>query len=147
MIAMGVAMLAGIVRAADAASLGEGNFLELRQFRIDHARLPGPLSVRQSVIAWQVTQGSWNGQVLDGLSLVVVKSTSEDGRSNAFTNCYISHEASATQREALRAAFLSTQMESGGIGTQDMQNLRLEPAVITVELEGGTMVLHVGLVG
>jgi len=143
MIVLVMAMLAGGAMPANAVNLSEGNSLELRQLRIDHARLPGPLSVRQSIIAWQVTQGSWNGQVLDGLSLVFVKSTSEDTQSNTFTNCYISHEASAAQREALRAAFLATQSEN----MRDMQTTRLEPAVITVELEGGTIVLHVGLVG
>jgi len=148
MIAVAVAMLVGIARSAEVVS--DGNSLELRQFKIENVRLPGPSSVRQSVIAWQVLQGSWNGQVLDGLSLVFVKSTSEDGRSSSSANCYISHEASAAQREALRAAFVATQTDSeggGGIRARDMRNMRLEPAVISVELEGSTVVLHVALVG
>ena len=143
MLAVAVAILAGVPRLADAASISEGNSLELRQFKIENVRLPGQSSVRQSVIAWQITQGSWNGQVLDGLSLVFVKSTGGDSQSRSFTNCYISHEASAAQREALRAAFAATQPEC----LRDLQDTRLEPAVITVELEGGTVVLHVGLVG
>ena len=141
LIAVFVAMLSSLSQPSVAASLSEGNSLELRQFRIDHARLPGPSSIRQSILAWQVTQGTWNGQILDGLSLVFVQSTSDDGRSSSFTNCYISHEASAAQREALRAAFISTQ--SG----YAMQNMRLEPAVITMEQDGGMVILHVGLVG
>ncbi|MCL2640800.1 MAG: DUF1326 domain-containing protein [Phycisphaerales bacterium] len=138
-LAIVVAMLACVARAADIGGV-EGNSLELRQFKIENARLPGSASVRQSVIAWQVIQGSWNGQVLDGLSLVCIKSTSEDGRSSSFANCYVSHEASIAQREALRTAFAATQLEN-------TQQMRLEPAVITMELEGETVVLHIGLVG
>ena len=83
-------------RAGRSGAAGNGpteNSLETRQFRMDNARLPGRLSARQSVVAWQVTQGTWNGQTLDGLSVVIVKSTNEDGHTgNPAVCCYFSHE-------------------------------------------------------
>src|ERR1043166_3733693 len=110
-LACGIGMAAPASPASDASLsvIPDNNTLEARQFKIENARLPGQLSVRQSVTAWQVTQGTWNGQVLDGLCIVLVRSTSEDGRSSGSTNCYISHEATLAQRQALLGALVATQ--------------------------------------
>src|SRR5271165_1033215 len=84
------------------------NSLETREFHFRNARLPGPFSEHQDVTAWQVTQGSWNGQSLDGLCLVLVHTASDDGRAPARTNCYISDFATSAQRQALLTAFQAT---------------------------------------
>jgi hypothetical protein len=125
--------------------IAESNSVQTRQFHIDNARIPGHISTRQSVIAWQVTQGTWNGQALDGLCLVLVKSISDDGLATPRISCYVSNEATLAQREALLGAFIASQPQAiarevtGGM-------LRLEPAVITLEIEGTTVVLHLGLI-
>jgi hypothetical protein len=119
------------------------NSLETHEFRIQNARIPGALA-RQSVTAWQVSQGTWNGQSLEGLSLVFVQSTAESGVAARLTNCYVSHEANPAQRAALVDAFLASNTQS--ISAADLNMMRIEPAVISIELEGQTVVLHLGLV-
>ena len=118
--------------------------LEMRQYRITDARIPGPVSARQSVTAWQITSGTWNGQELSGLSLVMVRSQPEDGRALPTTNCYISQTATPAQREALIGAFIATLPPA--LRAVAATAMRIEPAVITFEFDGHTIVLHVGLV-
>jgi hypothetical protein len=128
------------------AAASDNNSLDARQFRIENARipgLPGIYSARQTVYAWQVTTGTWNGQTLDGLCLVVVQSQSESGSARQ-TNCYISHEASQAQREALLGAFVTTQPQI--LSARDLNSIHLESAVITLEVDGQTVVLHLGLI-
>ncbi len=121
------------------------NALDARQYRLDNARVPGATSARQSVTAWQVLTGSWDGQTLDGLSLVLIKTTAEDaGPSGRQINCYVSHLATPAQRNALLNAFLSTQ--PGLLSPRDAARMRIEPGVITLEFENGAVILHLGLV-
>jgi hypothetical protein len=135
--------LAGTANSTPMAVAGENNTIEARQFRIENARLPGRESNHQTVTALQVTTGTWNGQTLDGLSLVLVHSSNE-GQSSAQVNCYVSHEATPAQREALLSAFMASQPQlfanRGGGAVQ------MEPAVITLEVEGQTVILHLGLI-
>ncbi|HUO09333.1 MAG TPA: DUF1326 domain-containing protein [Phycisphaerae bacterium] len=118
--------------------------LETREFHFRNARLPGLYSEHQDVTAWQVTQGSWNGQSLDGLCLVLVHTASDDGHSSNHTNCYVSEFATSAQRQALLTAFLAS--NPSAIPASDASSLRLEPAVITFQLDGQTLTLHLGLV-
>jgi len=124
--------------------LPDANTLETREFHVHNARLPGLFSAHQDVTAWQVTQGTWNGQSLDGLCLVLVHSLSDDGRTPAQTNCYVSQYATSAQRQALLGAFLASNPQA--VSPQDVSSIRIEPAVITFQLEGQTIVLHLGLV-
>jgi hypothetical protein len=134
---------AGESSAAAITVTGENNTLEARQFRIENARLPGRESKHETVTAWQVTTGAWNGQTLDGLSIVLVHLTNE-GRGSAQMNCYVSHEATPAQRDALLSAFMANQPQlfanHGGGAVQ------MEPAVITLEVEGQMVILHLGLI-
>ena len=116
------------------------NSVEMREFQLHNARLPGPFSAHQDVTAWQITQGSWNGQSLEGLCLVVVHSSSDDGRSPSQTNAYVSEFATSAQRRALMDAFSATHPQAISSG------VRVEPAAITLQLEGQTVVLHLGLI-
>ena len=120
------------------------NFLEARQFHIENARLPGQASIRQSVTAWQISSGQWNGQSLAGLSVVLVQSISDDGQSVRHTNCYISHIASSAQRDALLSAFMASQPQF--FATSNLQNMRIEPAAINLEIDGNSVTLHLGLI-
>jgi len=125
------------------APAADANTLETQQFHIENARLPGRVSARQTLTAWQVNHGSWNGQTLDGLSIVIVNSTPETGRS-AQACCYVSHQATQAQRDALLAALLATQPQL--LANQDTSTLRLEPAVITIEIDANSVTLHLGLI-
>ncbi len=122
----------------------QDNLLEVRQFHVENARLPGQGSIRQTVTAWQVTAGTWNGVSLEGLAVVLVQSQSEENRGVRTMNCYISHTASVQQREALMSAFMSTQPEY--FGAAQMQMMRMEPGVITIEVDGAMVTLHLGLI-
>ncbi|MGN6367980.1 MAG: DUF1326 domain-containing protein [Phycisphaerae bacterium] len=158
-LALLVGMLAGtpmvaratpdITAVAAAGGLGahairDANSLETREFHIHNARLPGSFSAHQEVTAWQVTQGTWNGQSLAGLCLVLVHSISDDGRSPSYTNCYVSDFATSAQRQALLTAFQATNPKS--IPAGEASSLHVEPAVITLEVEGQALTLHLGLV-
>lgn len=128
-------------------------FIEAKQFRLADGRTPGgpgQSSSRQSVTAWQVVKGMWNGQVLDGLSLVLVQTIAEDGRSRPSMNCYISHRATPAQRRALVNAYAASQpSKSAGAGEAqpvDTSSWRIEPAVIRVETVGEGVVVHVGAI-
>lgn len=76
------------------------NSVETHEFHLRNARIPSLQSSRQNVTAWQVDHGSWNGQTLNGLSVVLVQSVSEGGMPARLTNCYVSHEATPAQRTA-----------------------------------------------
>ena len=151
---MGLAALAWISRPCWAALSSQDSLppltaaalasdaLEAHQYRLPEARIAGQESLRQQVTIWQVTAGTWNGETLKGLSLVLVKSTSDNGQSSSMTNCYISHLATVAQRQALLSAYLAAQSLSPG----DIVSWRVEPAVIRFEMAGQTVVVHLGLV-
>ena len=134
----------GRVAVGEAPAISDSNSLETREFHFHNARLPGNFSSHQEVTAWQVTQGSWNGQSLGGLCLVLVQTTSDDGRNAAHTNCYVSEFATSAQRQALLTAFMAT--NPNAVSSGEVGSLRLEPAVITLEVEGQELTLHLGLV-
>ncbi len=130
--------------SSDQTSAAPANYLEAHEYHFDNARIPGSGSVRQNVTAWQVSAGRWNGQSLNGLSIVLVESIAEDGRTPRQTNCYLSHFATGTQREALLSAFMSTQPEH--FSSLQIQNMRVEPAAISIEIDGQSVTLHLGLI-
>jgi hypothetical protein len=72
---------------------------------------------------------------------VLIQST-EAGRASAQVNCYVSHEATPAQRDALLSALMASQPQLFG----NRGALQAEPAVITLEVEGQSVVLHVGLI-
>jgi hypothetical protein len=129
---------------AEISAVRDANSLETREFHFHNARVPGNFSSHQEVTAWQVTQGTWNGQSLGGLCLVLVQSISEDGRSPSRTNCYVSEFATLAQRQALLTAFLAT--NPNAVPSGEVSSMRLEPAVITLEVDGQELTLHLGLV-
>jgi hypothetical protein len=135
------------------------DFIEAQQFRLADGRIasaPGQPSSRQTVTAWQVSRGMWNGQPLDGLSLVLVQTVAEDGNSRPLMNCYISHLATAAQRRALVSAYAAsnprpTSAATGGLEGDTVRPLetsswRIEPAVIRIESDGGRVVVHLGTI-
>ena len=72
-----------------------------------------------------------------------MQSQSEAGSARQ-TNCYVSHEATQAQREALLGAFVTTQPQILSAG--DLSTIHLESAVITLEVDGQSVVLHLGLI-
>ncbi len=145
LLAMPVAARAGLTPQPDSTLLrvaAGADYVEAHQYRLSEARVAGVNSTRQSVTAWEVTEGSWNGENLGGLSLVLVKSVAEDGRAASTTNCYVSHLATPAQRAALVDAFIASQTITAG----EAKKWRLEPAVIRLEMEGKTVIVHLGLV-
>jgi len=125
---------------------GNSDHVQARTFRLSDTHVPGRLaSDRQTVTAWAVTSGSWNGEILDGLSLVLVQNVPEAGpdRGTPTTHCYISHLATASQRSALINAFAA----SLAINPQSLTAWRIEPAVIRMQSAGRTLIVHLGLVG
>jgi hypothetical protein len=120
----------------------ENDALEAHQYRLPEARVAGQESIRQQVTVWEVTAGAWNGQSLKGLTLVLVRSSSDSDQSQVTTNCYVSHEATFAQRQALLSAYAASQ----SISSNDVLTWRVEPAVIRFEWAGQTMVVHLGLV-
>jgi hypothetical protein len=134
------------IASAPLDTASDANTLDAHQIHIDNARVPGAASSRQSVTAWQVASGSWDGQTLDGLSLVLVKTTTDNAppASARQVDCYVSHLATPAQRSALINAFLSSQPHL--LSPRDAAHMRIEPAVITIQLESGALILHIGLV-
>jgi hypothetical protein len=116
--------------------------LEAHEYRLPERRVAGQESVRQSVTAWEVTSGSWNGVNLQGLSLVLVHSKSDTGPSDGTINCYVSHVATTAQRNALVSAYAAAQ----AVPSTAVRNWRIEPAVISFEVAGQRVILHLGLV-
>lgn len=120
------------------ASQPSVNFLDVRQYRVDNARVPG-MTTQQTVTAWQVISGTWNGQSLGGLSLVLVEQNASEGRGVRTFACYVSEFASPAQREALLAAMQSTHPNLRDIGS-----VRIEPAVIRIDVDSQNVTIHVG---
>jgi hypothetical protein len=135
-------------------------FVEARQFRVAEGRIAsgaGQPSARQTITAWQVARGWWNGQSLDGLSLVMVQTVADDGSSRPLMNCYVSHLATPAQRRALVSAYAAslpgarssaagTGGESQRVQPEDTSTWRIEPAVIRIDSEGGRVTLHLGTI-
>jgi hypothetical protein len=121
--------------------IAESNAVEARAYKLRDRRVAGDLSLKQNVTAWRVTSGKWNGEYLGGLSLVLVQTAADNGQSAATTNCYVSHIATAAQKKALVSAFVASQ----GISTDEITSWRLEPSVIRFEVNGQTVVIHLGL--
>ena len=125
-----------------AARAANVDLLQARQYRLAESRVPGQESIRQSVTVWEITAGTWNGQSLEGLSLVLVSRIADNDSAAKTTNCYVSHSASAAQRDALVGAFRAAQTDL----SEDATSWHLEPAVIRVEHVGGVVIVHLGLV-
>lgn len=124
--------------------------LDIKQIQLNNARLPIERgSVRQSVTCWHIAAGSWNGVNLDGVSVVVVQQRSEDGGLKT-VSCYISHFVTPAQREAVLGALMNMPgglpAAVGARGTGGLPELRIEPAVISVEEEDGVLQLRLALV-
>jgi len=136
---------AGVARASDAVKSTD-NALVTHQYRVEGARalLPAASSARQSLYVWQVDQGTWDGQALDGLSLVLVQQLSEDGRPAGQASIYVSDFATAGQRDALVSALAASNPRL--FPDRTSAAVRIEPAVIQVEFEGQTIILHLGLI-
>ena len=155
--ALSVALLAGtailsqplsthavVTQQSDATALRAtgGDLLQTRQYRLSE-RLPGvQASILQSVTVWEVTGGTWNGQSLQGLNLVVVSRIADSDSCAPTTACYFSHLASAAQRDALLNAFVTAQ----SLTPEEVTSWRLEPAVIRVEHAGSLVIVHLGRV-
>jgi hypothetical protein len=122
--------------------VADSNSIEAREYRLRDRRVAGNESLRQNITAWRVTQGKWNGESIGGLSLVLVQTASDNGQLAATTNCYISHVATAAQREALVSAFVASQ----GLSTSEINGWRVEPSMIRIEINGQTVIIHLGLI-
>lgn len=133
-------MLAPAMLRGEPVGPREGT-LDLRQFRLEGARVPG-MSARQNVVAWVVEQGQWQGQNLDGLSLLLVEQASSDGQ--RVLVCYVTATCTLPQRNALLEAVIATQPQY--FPSKSLDSLRIEPALIRWEIEGQAMVLHLALV-
>jgi hypothetical protein len=128
-------------------------FVEARQFQVAEGRVPGMSgqpSSRRKVTAWQVAKGWWDGQSLDGLSLILVQTMADDGSIQPLMNCYVSHLATPAQRRALVSAYAATQGAAKGDGETvkpvDTTRWRIEPAVIRFEMQGERVVVHLGAI-
>jgi hypothetical protein len=117
------------------------DILQAHQYNLSDTRIAGQDSIHQKVTAWEVTTGTWNGESLSGLSVVLVQ-TNDDAQSQHTTNCYVSHMATPAQRKALLSAFLASQ----AVAPADSGSMRVEPAVIKFEVAGHSVIVHLGLV-
>lgn len=147
--ALGIVALTGLSTTASAALSSQddvraavGDVLQTHQYRLPESRVAGQESVRQQVTVWEVTAGSWNGESLKGLSLVLVRNCSDSGPTLGTISCYISHLATAAQRNALISAFMAAQ----SIAPAEVTTWRIEPAVIRFENAGDRVIVHLGLV-
>lgn len=136
----GLALASEPDSGAPSSVQSSANYLDVRQFRAIDARVPGT-SIRQNIFAWQITSGTWNGQSLDGLSVVLVEQISSEGQGARTFVCYVSDFATLAQRQAAFAALQSSQAV-----LKDMQNIRVEPAVIRIDVDGQSVVIHLGLI-
>jgi hypothetical protein len=129
---------------SDAAALRPAarESLQTRQYRLSERLAGTQASIQQSITVWEVTGGTWNGQSLQGLSLVVVRRTSDGGSCAPTTDCYISHRASLIQQNALLDAFVSSQSRT----PDDSASWHLEPADIRLEHAGSLVIVHLGRV-
>jgi hypothetical protein len=120
----------------------QSNSIEARQYNLRDLHVAGNESLRQNITAFRVTNGSWNGESLGGLSLVLVETSVDNGEYNATTNCYVSHLATVAQRDALVSAFLAAK----GLTPDDVTSWRFEPSMITIDVNGQTLTIHLGLI-
>ena len=126
-----------LIAAAPDASRIKGDYIEARTADI----YTGPcfsnaeifITGHQAVMAWKVTEGSWQGVGLDGLSIaaVVVGSTtfSEDDAKTARSVLIVDKKADPAQRKALIAMAKSL----GGDRLKNIVAVRDSVVVITVE--------------
>jgi hypothetical protein len=117
-------------------------YLDAQQFRIDAvAGMHSEQSAaRRTVLAWQISAGKWNGQLLDGLALVLVQTEPTDAAPAGDTAIYVSDVATPAQRDALLAAIGAS--HPAAFTSRD-GTCRIAPAFIRVEqIGGGTLVLH-----
>jgi hypothetical protein len=123
------------------------DYLEARQYKIADAQVAGTQGIpeHQTMTAWQVTHGSWQGQALDGLCLVLVQTTPDDSQGVVSTNCYVSYLATPAQRMALVNAFRAS-LGLGGQTAGDTAAWRIESAVIRLEFAGHRVILHLGVI-
>jgi hypothetical protein len=124
------------------ARIRGSDLLQAREYRMPETYVPGQESIRQSMTVWEVTGGTWNGQHLEGLSVVLVNRIADNDSGATTTRCYISHLASAAQRDALLDAFVTSRSVSPG----ESASWRPEVAVIRIEHLGGVVIVHLGLV-
>ena len=131
------------------ATVVPDQFIDAQQIKIDTVvgatpQQPSAPSAHRTVTAWQVNTGRWNGQLLDGLSLVLVQDVSNDPTVAGDIAIYISDFSTTAQRDALLAAL------SAAHPTLFMSRdaaCHLEPAFIRIELvNGNTVVLHLGTI-
>ena len=116
--------------------------IEAHQYRLPERRVTGQETIRQNVTAWEITSGSWDGVNLGGLSLVLVKNTPDTAECASSVSCYVSHRATTAQRNALVSAYAASQ----SVEASDVRKWRIEPAVISFEIAGRRLILHLGLV-
>lgn len=110
LIALGCSVLAGLSATAGEQRI-KGDYLESRTADV----YTGPcfsnaqvfINGDQALLAWKVTEGSWNGVKIDGLSIAAaVKATttfSEDKVEDAKSVLIVDKQATPKQREALIA--------------------------------------------
>jgi hypothetical protein len=128
--------------AAPGGSVTESQLCQAKVYHVPESRVVGQCGVREGVTVWECTAGTWNGQSLQGLSLVLVNKPTSEGQGACAKQCYVSQGATAEQRAALLNAYLTSQAISPGEATQ----WRVEPAVIRLEIAGKAVVVHLGLV-
>jgi hypothetical protein len=116
--------------------------LQAKVYHLPESRVVGQACVREGVTVWECTSGTWNGQCLQGLSLVLVNNPKTKSQGRCETQCYVSHGATPEQRAALLNAYLTSQAIAPGEAT----NWRVEPAVIRLEIAGQEVFVHLGLV-
>jgi hypothetical protein len=128
--------------AAQAGRAAPGDVLEVHQYRLPETRVAGQEFVRQRVTAWEVLSGSWEGVNLQGVSLVLVQNSPDTNEYPRTVSCYVSHVATPAQRQALLAAYAAAQ----AVTASDLRQWRIEPAVISWEITGQHVILHLALV-
>ncbi|HEV3168348.1 MAG TPA: DUF1326 domain-containing protein [Isosphaeraceae bacterium] len=130
-------VLALVVPASAGTSQIKGDYVESRTADV----YTGPcfsnaeafITGNQAVMAWKVTEGSWNGVDLSGLSVAaaVIGSTtfSEDNPSEARSILIVDHKASPAQREALVAMAKTL----GGDRLKHVASVKSSMMIVTVE--------------
>jgi hypothetical protein len=129
-------------KALQEAVVVDGVPLQARLYHLPGSRVLGQVSMHQGVTVWEITAGSWNGQSLQGLALVLVDNPMDVSQSRTASRCFVSHTATPAQREALLDAYLTSQ----SLPADDGHSCRVEPAVIRLERIGSMVFVHLGLV-
>jgi hypothetical protein len=137
---------AGLASSEDAKAGGNGLMdaipLQAKVYHLPESRVVGQISMRQGVTVWECTAGMWNGQCLEGLSLVLVNNPTDTSQARCEKHCYVSHGATPEQRAALLNAYLTSQ----AISPEEAIKWYVEPAVIRLEIAGRAVLVHLGLV-